>query len=153
MLRPHCLLVAAAATAVVLACSGCFTLNAELPGSLRGDVNAEDVEKVGDLQIEKGHWFFIGGLVGEPPRDFLAAEIKKQVQAKGGDGVNRLRYESEFGCLDLAIEGCTFSIIAPRTYRVSGEIVRIKKAPLPGKPAKVASSPTAAPVVVATQRF
>ena len=137
---------------IVAGATGCFTVNAELPGTLRGDVTAQDVEKLGDLNVEKGHWFFLGGLVGAPPRDFFAEEIKKQVQAKGGDGVSHLRYESQQGCLDVGIQACSFSIVAPRSYHVTGDIVRIKKAPLPGKPAKVASSEGVV-VAASTQRF
>ena len=118
----------------LLASSGCFTVNAELPGALRND--KPETEKIGALNIEKDNYFFIEGLVGEPPRDFFSTEIKKQVQAKGGDGVSGLTYESSFGCFDLIIGGCTLGCVAPRSYKVTGDIIRIKSGRLPGKPAK-----------------
>lgn len=120
-----------------LASSACFTMNADLPGTLRGDVANGDVERIGSISYETGHWFYLWGLVGAPPRDVFAAEISKQVRAKGGDGVANLRYEGEFGCIDIGIGGCTGGCIMPRTYRVTGDVVRIKKAPLAGRPPKM----------------
>ena len=127
-------------SAMVAALSGCFTVNADLPGTLRTDVTPEQTEKVGSLSFEDTHWYFIAGLVGAPPEDYFSTEIKKQVQARGADGVANLTYEAQSGCLDLVIQGCTCSIIAPRSYKVTGDIVRIKSAPLPGKPAKSADA-------------
>ena len=76
------------------------------------------------------------GLVGDPPPDFFSGEVKRQVQAKGGDGVVNLTYESQTGCVDLLVVGLSGGCVAPRTFKMSGDIVRIKSAPLPGKPAK-----------------
>ena len=140
--------------ALVIASTGCFTVNADLPGTLRNDVTSADTETLGQLSIEKGHWFYIAGLVGAPDKDFLAPEITKAVQAKGGDGVANLRYEASEGCVDMIIGGCTGGCIYPRSYKVTGDIVRIKKAPLPGKPAKVSALETPQPEQVATaQQF
>ena len=140
---------------VVALTSGCMTVNADLPGTLRGDVAEHEVEKIGELRIEKGNWFFLWGLVGEPPADFFATDIQKAVQAKGGDGVARLKYESQESCLDWGLTRCTFALIIPRSYIVSGDIVRIKKPPLPGRPAKVAGPSTSAPnaSLLAAQQF
>jgi hypothetical protein len=129
------------ALVLLAAASGCYTVNAQLPGALRND--KPEVEKVGQVNIEKTNYFFILGLVGEPPPDFFAAELKKQVEAKGGDGVANLQYESSSGCVDLIISECTFQIVTPRDYKLTGDIVRIKSAPLPGKTsAKTVSAPT-----------
>jgi hypothetical protein len=130
----------AAVVFAVVGSAGCYTVNAELPGTLRGDVSSTDTERVGNLTVETGHWFFLYGLVGETPKDLVSAELKRQVQAKGADGVANLTWESEFGCLDLVISQCTLGCVTPRTYRVKGDLVRIKKAPLPGRPAKVADA-------------
>ena len=119
--------------------SGCFTVNSELPGTLRGDVGSADTERVGTMSIEKNHWFYVYGLVGETPKDFFSTEIKKAVQQKGADGVANLNYQSELGCMDLVISGCTIGCVTPRTYKITGDIVRIKKSPVAGKPAKVAA--------------
>jgi hypothetical protein len=134
-MRHVAVIVATVIVAVaVVAGSGCFTVNAELPGAIRND--KPEVEKIGSVNIEKDNYFFILGLVGDPPKDFFSTEIKKQVQSKGGDGVANLTYESSDGCFDLIITGCTLGCVAPRTYKVTGDIVRIKSARLPGKPAK-----------------
>jgi len=150
ILRP----LAAAVAAVALG-GGCYTVNADLPGTLRGDIADADVERVGPVTIEQGQWFFLWGLVGETPEDLVAAELKKQVQAKGADGVANLTWQSQFGCVDLLAATCTAGCVTPRTYKVTGDIVRIKKAPLAGKPAKAAEAPLPpSPTVVAeAQQF
>jgi hypothetical protein len=136
---PSIVTVVVAAVAAVVGGIGCFTVNAEIPGTLRGDVASDETERVGVLAIEKNHWFYVFGLVGEPPQDFFSTELKKAVQQKGADGVANLEYQSELGCMDLVIASCTVGCITPRTYTLTGDIVRIKKAPLAGKPAKVAA--------------
>jgi hypothetical protein len=113
--------------------SGCFTVRAELPGALRADVTPEHLDKVGELQVQTTVFYFLGGLVGEAPRDLVARELRRQVQARAGDGVAQLTWRSEFTCTDVAIGGCTLGLVTPRTYRVSGDIVRIRQAPLPGR--------------------
>jgi hypothetical protein len=133
------------AIAAVVAASGCYTVNADLPGTLRGDVADSEVERVGTVTIEKGHWFFLWGIIGETPKDLVADELKKQVQAKGADGVANLTWQSQFGCVDLLAYSCTAGCVSPRSYKVTGDLVRIKKAPLAGKPAKAAEAPMPAP--------
>ena len=120
--------------------SACYTTRAELPGTLRNDVKPSDVEKVGALDVEVEHTFFLEGLVGATAPDFLAAPIRKQVQARGADGVMNVVYESEQGCGDTALSTCTLGCFAPRTYRVRGDIVRIRATRLPGRPAKLVQS-------------
>lgn len=141
-MRTHFLRTISGMLAVIALGSGCFTVNSELPGTLRGDVGSDDTERVGTMSIEKNHWFYIYGLVGETPKDFFSTEIKKAVQAKGADGVANLSYQSELGCMDLVISGCTIGCVAPRSYTITGDLVRIKKAPVAGKPAKVATVDT-----------
>jgi len=129
------------AAVAVVGASGCYTVNADLPGTLRGDVADSETERVGTVTIEKSEWFFLWGIIGETPKDFVAAELKKQVQAKGADGVANITWQSQFGCLDLLASGCTAGCVTPRSYKVTGDIVRIKKSPLAGKPAKAAEAP------------
>jgi hypothetical protein len=129
-----------ALTLALAASTGCYTMNAQMPGTLRTDVPADQTEKVGTLSYETTHWYFLLGLIGAPPEDVFAQEIKKQVQARGADGVANLNYEGKFACFDIILTGCTCYIISPRTYQVTGDIVRIKAAPLPGKPAKAADA-------------
>jgi len=116
-----------------LAASGCFTANAQLPGTLRNDLESNDVESAGRVEIEKTNWFFLFGLVGAPQPNFLSDELKQQVKAKGGDGVRNLTYEAQFGCVDLIVGFLTFQCVSPRTYKVTGEVVKIKAARIPGK--------------------
>lgn len=153
MLKRLASLLAVAVT--VVGASGCYTVNADLPGTLRGDVAESDVERVGTITVQKSQWFFLWGLVGEAPKDFVAGELKKQVQAKGADGVANLTWQSQFGCVDLLAMGCTGGCVTPRSYKVTGDLVRIKKSPLAGKPAKAAEAPLPpSPTTVAdAQRF
>ena len=115
----------------MLATSACWTANAQLPGTLRND--DVSTESVGSLNIEKTNYFFILGLLNKPSDDFLAQEIRQSVKSAGGDGVQNLTYEAQFGCLDIIISQLTAGCVMPRTYKVTGQIVKIKTAPLPGK--------------------
>ena len=127
------LISAAVLVLAAVPAAGCYTVEANLPGTLRNDVKVDQTENVGQVNIEKGNWFFLWGLMGEPPKDFFSKELRQQVRAKGGDGVSGLTYESQAGCVDLIIGGLTFGCISPMSYKVTGGIVRIKTAPLPGK--------------------
>ena len=120
---------------VLALASGCMTLNAELPGTLRGDVPKGDTEKVGDLKIEKNNMYLLWGVanLGAPDKKVFEEEILKQVKAKGGDGVANLKYDANEGCVDLLLSTCTVGIIAPRQYTLTGDIVKIRKEALPGK--------------------
>src|SRR5688500_12930787 len=105
---------------------GCYTANVQLPGTLRNDIEPAQTESAGRVELEKTNYFFLFGLVNQPQPDFLAVDLRQQVKARGGDGVRNLQYESQFGCLDLIISGLTFNCVTPRTYKVTGEIVKIK---------------------------
>ena len=117
--------------------AGCFTMRAELPGVLRDDVKPADTENLGPLVVEQQHWFLLHGFFGKTPRDFLSGELKAAVQKRGGDGVAGLKYVSEQSCADAAIGTCTFGCVVPRTYRITGTVVRIRAPRLPGRPAKL----------------
>jgi hypothetical protein len=121
----------------VLLCCSCYTMNAELPGTLRDDIKPADLEIIGSFSVERTHYFALDGLVGRPPIDMFSHEIKAQVQRRGGDGVANLVYESEHTCGDVAFGICTFGCLSPRTYRLHGDIVRIRAQRLPGRPAKL----------------
>lgn len=135
------LLRAAALLAVTVSAAGCYTVDANLPGTLRGDIKADQTETVGKVNIEKGNWYFFWGLTGAPANDFFSAELKQQVKAKGGDGVANLTYESQEGCFDLFIGSITGGCIGPRSFKLTGDIVRIKTSPLPGKSLAAADTP------------
>ncbi len=130
--------------------SGCMTVKAQLPGTLRGDVEKTDVEKVGSFKYETGNWFFLWGLIGAPAEDVFAKEIRQQVLSKGADGVENLAVTSKSGCLDLIIGACTCALVVPRSYEVTGDLVRIKKAPLPGNPPKAGPAPAGKPAQTAS---
>lgn len=111
---------------------GCFTVNADLPGSLRSDVTKDDVETVGHFDVQKGNTFMFWGLSGQPPADFIATELAREVKAKNGDGVQNFQYQSEFGCMDILLGSITCGILSPRTFHFSGDVVRIRKPTLAG---------------------
>src|SRR5688572_6373047 len=118
---------------LALITAGCFTANAQLPGTLRSDLDGADVESAGRVEIEKTNWFFLFGLVGAPQPNFLVDELKQQVKAKGGDGVRNFTYEAQFGCVDLFIGYVMFYCVLFRIYKVMGEVVKIKVSCILGK--------------------
>jgi hypothetical protein len=120
--------------------TGCFTMDANVPGTLRTDLSKTDYEKVGEIKHEYSHWFFLWGLVGQPEPDVFANIMKTEVQKKGADGVANFTLEGQWGCFDLGVGCVTLGIISPRTYNISADIVRVKTTPLPGKPAKAATA-------------
>lgn len=142
-------------TAVVLVvaalASGCWTANAQLPGTLRNDGVSTD--SVGRLNIEKTNYYFLFGLINKPSDDFVATEIRQAVKSAGGDGVANLTYEAQFGCLDLIIYQLTIGCVSPRTYKVTGDIVKIKAPPLPGKSAGIEPADTGARVARKEQSY
>ena len=91
--------VVVTAVAVLVVGTGCFTVNAEIPGTLRGDVASDETERVGVLAIEKNHWFYVFGLVGEPhhllDEELPGAEVVPAavVQVPGDDQEVRLLVE------------------------------------------------------------
>lgn len=142
-----------AALLLVLVAGGCYSVNANLPGTLRADVKPDQVEKIGDLDVQKTNYFFVAGLIGEPDPDLFAVEIKDQVQKKGADGVANLVYESQYSCGDIFITGVTLGCVAPRSFHITGDVVRIRAARLPGKPAKAVRAPSPPPDHVVAQGY
>lgn len=124
--------------------SGCYTMNASLPGTLRGDVEPERLETVGQFEYEVNHWFIPCGL-GAAPETEIRKEILRQTKEKGADGVANLKFEAYTGPVDCLI-GRVCPIIQPRTFRVSGDLVRIKKPPLPGQ--RPTEAPPGGPITV-----
>lgn len=124
--------------------SGCYTMNASLPGTLRGDVEPERLETVGRFEHEVNHWFIPCGL-GAAPETELRKEILRQVKEKGADGVANLTFEAYTGPVDCVI-GRVCPVVQPRTFRVSGDLVRIRKPPLPGE--RPSEAPRKGPITV-----
>lgn len=122
-----------------LAASGCLTMNASLPGTLRSDVSEGRIDKVGRFEKEVNHMFIPCGFGSAPSTAFRQA-LLEEAKARGADGVANVRFEAYSGCFDLLIMGATCTIVTPRTYKLSGDLVRIRKAPLPGKPPQAAPS-------------
>lgn len=113
--------------------SGCYTMNASLPGTLRGDLDPErDVEKVGEVSAEVNHWFIPCGL-GAAPETTFRKELLEQARAQGADGVANMKFEAQGTFFDVVV-GTVCPVLGPRTYRLSGDLVRIKKPPLGGLP-------------------
>jgi hypothetical protein len=116
----------------LVALPGCYTVNADLPGTLRSDVTKDDVERVDHFDVQKGNTFMFWGLTGQPPPNFVSDVLKDEVKKKNGDGVQNFEYHSESGCMDILLGSITCGIIAPRTYRFTGDVVRIRKPTLAG---------------------
>ncbi len=127
------------------ALSGCFTMNASMPGTLRSDVSEKEIESTGSVKIEKTHFFFLWGLLGAPEKSYFVDELTKQVSSAGGDGVANLRYESQTGCLSLVINSVTCGIVSPRDYKITGDVVRIKVPALAGGVNPALEGPPPAP--------
>lgn len=119
-------------SALWLLLSACLTLNTALPGTLRDDLEEKDMEPVGHFQIEVQHSFAPLGM-GTVPGDPLRKRIMEEVNARQADGVRNLRLESYNSFSDVVTRWMTCQMVQPRTYRLSGELVRIQKAPLPGE--------------------
>ena len=114
--------------------AGCYTVNADLPGTLRGDVATADTEKLGSFTVEKTNTYFLKGLIGAPGADFFGSEISEEVRTKGGDGVANLVFDSQMAPVDVLVGCVTCNIVTPRTYKVTGDVVRIRRVPVAGTP-------------------
>lgn len=119
---------------VVAVASGCFTMRASMPGALRGDLEDEEVLVQGRLDVEVSRLYLFWGLVPTADEEDLASAMRAAVEERQADGVANLVYESHFSPLDVVLQVITLGIVAPRTYRVRGDVVRIEAAPLPGQP-------------------
>jgi hypothetical protein len=137
--------ILASLVVAAVAGSGCYTVEAQMPGTLRGDVGAADVEKVGTVKLEKGNTFLFWGLTGSPPPDFFSADLKAAVKAKGGDGAQNIVYESQTSCGDLFIGCITCGIADPREFTLSADVVRLKNAPVPGTGGGAVGAPNPVP--------
>jgi len=129
-----------ALTALLVVVGGCYTLDAALPGHTRTDLAAQ-VEIVGSIDETFTHTYFVGGLLAPPPEDVLARILIERVRASGGDGVANLVFESFFTVSDVFVRTFSIGVVAPRTYRVRADIVRIHAPPLPGRPVLDAPPP------------
>ena len=110
--------------------SGCFTINAKLPGTLRGDLSDEDVEVVGTYTYEGTETFILG--YGTKKSTAYYNDLMRAAAAQNADGLTHIRFESYFTKSDWIIRHLTCTCVSPRTYRLSGDLVRIKERPLRG---------------------
>ena len=122
------------ALVTVVALSGCYTLRAQLPGALRADLADEDVQIVGAFRTEVHAPFLLWGLYGAPPEELVQEDLLRQVEAAGADGVANLLFESYFTPVDVLLNGVTLGVLSPRTYVVRGDLVKLRRGPLPGEP-------------------
>jgi hypothetical protein len=126
-----CLAIALSFASV--ASTGCYTLRADIPGHARRDID-DQIEVIGAIDETFTHMYLLGGLVNPPPEDMMAKILLRRVREAGGDGIANLVFESVFAPPDVLIRTFTAFVVAPRTYRVRADIVRIHAAPLPGAP-------------------
>jgi hypothetical protein len=114
-----------------LVSTGCYTFRADVPGHARADLD-DKIEIIGSIDETFTHTYFIGGLVNPPPEDMLEKILLARVREARGDGIANLVFESVFAPPDVLLRTFTVFIVAPRTYRVRADIVRIHAEPLPG---------------------
>lgn len=126
------LLVVIGVVFVAWSSSGCYTLRADLPGALRSDID-DDVEILDTIELEVTHTYFLNGLVRRPPADLFADQLLAAVERAGGDGVANIVIEARFTPADVVLQNITFGVVAPRTYRLRADIVRIRAPALPGR--------------------
>lgn len=119
--------------ALLVVAGGCYTLDAALPGHARLDVGGQ-IEIIGSIDETFTHTYYLGGLLAPPPEDVLAHILLDRVQALGGDGVANLVFESFFTASDVVVRTFSVSLVAPRTYRLRADVVRIHAPPYPGHP-------------------
>lgn len=130
---------------VALLGGGCYTMRAQLPGALRDDLRDEQVIVVGRVEREVGHVYLLGGLLNPPPEDLVARELEAAVAEAGADGVANLLFEARFSALDVTLSQLTLGLVAPRSYRVRADLVRIDAPPLPGRPLPLGARSPALP--------
>lgn len=114
-----------------LSLAGCYTFRADIPGHARTDLDAH-VEIVGSIDEVFTHMYLLGGLLNPPPEDMLGEILLERVREANGDGIANLVFESAFEPPDVLIRTFTFFVVAPRSYRVRADIVRIHAPALPG---------------------
>lgn len=119
---------------VALLASGCFTTRAEMPGTWRRPAPREDIVVVGRVDHETTHWFFLWGLLPPPSPSLHAEPLLRAVEAARGDGVANVILDARFTVSDVVVRTLTLGVLAPRTYRVRADIVRIPGPPPPGRP-------------------
>ena len=61
------------------------------------------------------------------------------------DGVANLLFEARFSALDVTLSQLTLGLVAPRSYRVRADLVRIDAPPLPGRPLPLGARSPALP--------
>jgi hypothetical protein len=112
--------------------SGCYTAEGRLPGTVRPNLAATDYTKIKSFSVEVTNYFFVYGLAGAPEPSLFADTIQKEVKAAGGDGVVNLVIAGEetFGDVCISIIACGGLIVSPRTFTISGDIVKFNVAPL-----------------------
>jgi len=115
------------------ASSGCYSMHANLPGTWRRPAPSEDVQVLGRVDVTTTHLWFLGGLVPPPSADIYSAAVLAKVAAAGGDGIANVVIDTRFEAMDVVLSAFTLGIVAPRTYRIRADIVRLPTAAPPGR--------------------
>lgn len=132
MTAPRPALVVGALVAASLA-SGCFSMRTQLPGAVRADLDDEQVIVHGRVDVEVSRVYLFWGLLPLGDDEALALALRDNAVQQGGDGVANLVFDTYFSPVDVMLQTITLGILAPRTYRLRGDVVRIRAAPLPGR--------------------
>lgn len=126
-------LLTSALLALALA-SGCLRLHAHLPGTLRADLDDEQVIVRDSIDVEHTRFYLLWGLLPLSDDDELTLAAREQALAAGGDGLANLVFEARFTPVDYVLQVLTLGVLMPRTYRLRADVVRIDAPPLPGHP-------------------
>ncbi|MBI1947175.1 MAG: hypothetical protein HYS27_15875 [Deltaproteobacteria bacterium] len=126
--------LALAALIAAASSGGCFTMHADLPGTWRAPAASEPIEVVGRLDVTTSHTWLLGGLLAPPPSDLYRAAVLAKVEAAGGHGIANVVVDTRFTGIDVMLRAVTLGIVAPRTYRIRADIVRLSTPPPPGAP-------------------
>lgn len=124
---------AAAVVVVALLATGCLTSRSALPGVLRSDLNSNAVTVVETMDVSHTHFFLFWGLAPDAPEDLFRHDIQAAVANAGADGVANVRLEAHYTVVDGIVNMLTMGLLAPRTYRLRGDVVRIAAPPMKGR--------------------
>lgn len=119
-----------------LQAAGCCTVQSSLPGTLRADVPPEAMTPVGDFEYELTHAFVPCGL-GSSPESELRKALLTEARQQEADGVTDLSFTVETSPVSCLI-GRLCPVFQSRTYRLRGQLVRLRVPALPGAPPQAA---------------
>lgn len=110
---------------IQLLLSSCYTLTAHVedtdkPILVNRSVHYANAQKT-NFVTEGAQFFFFWGLVGN---DNKAIEDKLLQQLGNQQALQNVKVSSEFSFGDMFVSAITLGIVAPRTFKVTGEVIK-----------------------------